>query len=132
MTTQSSTNRKRPVLCVVAPCFNEAEAVGLFYGELKSVLDSLSDLECHVVLVDDGSTDGTLETLNTIAGNDPNVHVYSLSRNFGHQIALTAGLDYARGDAVILMDSDLQHPPALIPDMLRLWREGNDVVSAVR
>lgn len=118
--------------CVVTPCYNEADVVDLFYDQLKPVLRSVGGLQHRILFVDDGSRDGTLERLNALAARDPAVRVYSLSRNFGHQIALTAGLDAARGDAVILMDSDLQHPPALIPEMIRLWREGNDVVSAVR
>jgi dolichol-phosphate mannosyltransferase len=85
-----------------------------------------------MVLVDDGSADRTLEALNRIAARDRRVRVASFSRNFGHQIALTAGLDFAVGDAVITMDSDLQHPPSLIPELIRLWREGHDIVSAVR
>jgi len=120
------------LLCVVTPCYNEEEVVEKFYEALKPVLKSLTGLNHRIIFVDDGSRDRTLEKLNALAALDPAVHVYALSRNFGHQIALTAGLDAARGDAVIMMDSDLQHPPALIPDMIRLWREGHDVVSAVR
>ena len=119
-------------LCVVTPCYNEADVIELFYEKLKSVLRSLEGLQHLILFVDDGSQDATLERLNALAARDPAVRVYSLSRNFGHQIALTAGLDAARGDAVVMMDSDLQHPPALIPEMVRLWREGHDVVSAVR
>jgi dolichol-phosphate mannosyltransferase len=89
-------------------------------------------LDYELVFVDDGSADDTLTILNTLANEDKSVRVYSLSRNFGHQIALTAGLDHAQGDAVILMDSDLQHPPSSIPELVGKWREGFDVVSAVR
>src|SRR5688572_21455610 len=131
----SSSDRRpyrRPVLCVVSPCYNEAEVIGPFYRELKRVLQALPDLDHRILFVDDGSSDATLERLNDIAAEDPSVDVYALSRNFGHQIALTAGLDAARGDAVVMMDSDLQHPPELIPRMVELWREGNDVVSALR
>ena len=120
------------LLCVVTPCYNEEEVVEKFYEALKPVLKSLTGLNHRIIFVDDGSRDRTLEKLNALAALDPAVRVYALSRNFGHQIALTAGLDAARGDAVIMMDSDLQHPPALIPDMIRLWRGGDDVVSAVR
>jgi len=120
------------LLCVVTPCYNEEEVIEKFYEALKPVLTSLPGLNHRIIFVDDGSRDRTLEKLNALGARDPAVHVYALSRNFGHQIALTAGLDAARGDAVIMMDSDLQHPPALIPDMIRLWREGHDVVSAVR
>lgn len=89
-------------------------------------------LEHEIVLVDDGSSDGTLSMLNELARRDPCVKVYSLSRNFGHQVALSAGLDVADGDAVVMMDSDMQHPPSLLPELIAQWREGYDVVSAVR
>src|ERR1051326_1308346 len=120
------------LLCLVTPCYNEEEVIEKFYPEVKPVLQALAGLNHRLVFVDDGSRDRTLERLNALALRDPAVRVYALSRNFGHQIALTAGLDVARGDAVIMMDSDLQHPPGLIPEMVRLWREGNDIVSAVR
>src|SRR5262249_6144635 len=89
-------------------------------------------LDHTMLFVDDGSTDATLQTLNELAAADPRVRVYSLSRNFGHQVALTAGCDVASADAVILMDSDLQHPPQLLPQMVAKWHTGADVVSAVR
>lgn len=119
-------------LAVVAPCYEEAAGIGHFYEALKAVLTGLDGVTHEIILVDDGSRDATLEKLLALAERDPCVKVYSLSRNFGHQVALTAGLDAARGDAVVMMDSDLQHPPELIPRMLHLWREGNDIVSAVR
>ena len=86
----------------------------------------------EIVLVDDGSTDGSDVELQKLAGNDPRVRVVQLSRNFGHQTALTAGLDHARGDAVVMLDADLQDPPELIPQMLDHWRAGCDVIYAVR
>jgi dolichol-phosphate mannosyltransferase len=117
----------------VCPCFNEEQGIEHFHRDLKNALDALRpDFTYRVLYVDDGSTDGTLPALNRIAQGDGNVRVYSLSRNFGHQIALTAGLDVAEGDAVILMDSDGQHPPALLPEMVRLWAAGNDIVSTIR
>lgn len=122
----------RRFLSVVTPCYNESEVIGLFYQALRPVLESLADLDYEIVFVDDGSTDDTLEQLNRMAENDPNVRVCSLSRNFGHQVSLSAGLDFAAGDAVIMMDSDLQHPPSLIPKLVEMWRDGYDVVSAVR
>jgi dolichol-phosphate mannosyltransferase len=85
-----------------------------------------------VVFVDDGSTDDTLALLNGFAEHDPALRVLSLSRNFGHQVALTAGIDHAAGDAVVMMDSDLQHPPSVIPELVRQWRAGHDVVNAIR
>jgi len=116
----------------VVPCYNESEVIGIFYRAIRPVLDSLADLDHEIVFVDDGSSDDTLAQLNSMAQGDPSVRVCSLSRNFGHQITLTAGLDFADGDAVIMMDSDLQHPPSLIPSLVSRWREGYDVVSAVR
>lgn len=131
----SSGKRKagpKPLLSVVAPCFNESEVIGLFYRELAKVLEALENVDFEVIFVDDGSSDDTLAQLNRFAEENSAVRVCSLSRNFGHQIALTAGLDFAAGDVVIMMDSDLQHPPRLIPELLRQWGRGNDVVSAVR
>jgi dolichol-phosphate mannosyltransferase len=122
----------RPTLCVVSPCFNEAAGIRAFHDALQRVLASLDGLDHRIVLVDDGSSDETLRVLNELAAGDERVRVYSLSRNFGHQVALTAGCDVARGDALILMDSDLQHPPELIPALVARWRAGADVVSAVR
>ena len=114
----------KQLLSVVTPCFNESEVVRLFHSAVKPVLETLSDLEYEIIFVDDGSSDDTLTQLNEIASQDETVRVCSLSRNFGHQIALTAGLDFARGDAIVLMDSDLQHPPTSIPELVEKWREG--------
>ena len=119
-------------LSMVCPCYDEAEVIRSFYDKLRSVLDAIEGLTYEIIFVDDGSVDDTLTILNSIAGEDPRVLVCSLSRNFGHQIALTAGLDYASGDAVIMMDTDLQHPPDLIPEMVQKWRAGYDIVSGVR
>jgi dolichol-phosphate mannosyltransferase len=119
-------------ISVICPCYNEADVIDVFYRELVAVLKAVPELDFEILLVDDGSSDRTLERLNAIAEGDRRVRVVSLSRNFGHQVALTAGLDFARGDAVIMMDSDLQHPPALIPEMVERWRAGFDIVSAVR
>jgi polyisoprenyl-phosphate glycosyltransferase len=124
--------QERKLLSVVCPCYNEEEVIGLFYGALKPVLASLTDLDHEIIMVDDGSRDGTLEKLSEIAARDAAVKVVSFSRNFGHQMALTAGMDHASGEAVILMDSDLQHPPAIIPQMVERWRQGAEIVSCVR
>ena len=123
---------RRPLLSVVTPCYNEAEVIDLFYRELRPVLASLDGIDFEIILVDDGSSDDTLARMNRIADGDPAVRPCSLSRNFGHQVALTAGLDASVGDAVILMDSDLQHPPRVIPELVAKWLEGHDVVSAMR
>jgi polyisoprenyl-phosphate glycosyltransferase len=131
MSAEPTADRRR-TLCVVSPCFNEAAGIRDFYAALKGALTDLDDLDHRMVFVDDGSTDATLQVLDALAAGDERVRVYSLSRNFGHQVALTAGCDVAGGDALVLMDSDLQHPPALIPAMVAHWRSGADVVSAVR
>jgi dolichol-phosphate mannosyltransferase len=128
----AATPSGRPTLTVVAPCYNEAAGIETFYRQVRDVLEAMPRITGRIVFVDDGSTDATLEVLNAIAARDPAVDVYSLSRNFGHQVALSAGLDVARGDAVVMMDSDLQHPPSLLPELVRRWQSGFDVVSAVR
>lgn len=118
-------------LSVVTPCFNEEEVIGAFYESLKSTLDSL-ELIYEIIFIDDGSTDNTLGLLNQLAVTDPTVRVLSFTRNFGHQVAVTAGLDFARGEAIVTMDGDLQHPPDVIPRMLAELKPGVDVVYAVR
>jgi dolichol-phosphate mannosyltransferase len=123
------TPRTLGLLSVVAPVYNEQELLNEFYARVCS---ALGDLDFELVLVDDGSTDTTPAILHQLASNDPRVHVVYLSRNFGHQTALTAGLDHATGDAVVMLDADLQDPPELIPRMLDHWRAGCDVVYAVR
>lgn len=118
-------------LSVVAPCYNEAEGIYIFYETLWKVLDSIG-IGYEIVLVDDGSQDDTLTQLNAIADDDDSVSVIALSRNYGHQAALTAGLDQASGEVVITMDSDLQHPPAVIPELLAWYERGADIVYAAR
>jgi dolichol-phosphate mannosyltransferase len=124
-------NRDRPLalLSVVAPIYNEEATIEEFYARVCSALEGL---RFELVLVDDGSADDGARLLDRLAATDPRVHVVYLSRNFGHQTALTAGLDHARGDAVVMLDADLQDPPELIPQMLDRWRAGCDVVYAVR
>jgi dolichol-phosphate mannosyltransferase len=119
------------LLSIVSPCYNEQDVIETFYMELKKILSAV-DMSHEIIFVDDGSGDRTLEVLNRIAEKDPSVKVYSFSRNFGHQIALTAGLNAAKGDAVIMLDSDLQHPVSLIPEMIAKWKESYEIVSAVR
>jgi dolichol-phosphate mannosyltransferase len=121
--------RSLELLSVVAPVYNEEALIEQFYARVCRALDGLP---FELVLVDDGSSDGTAIALNRLAELDHRVHVVFLSRNFGHQTALTAGLDHARGDAVVMLDADLQDPPELIPKMLDHWRAGCDVVYAVR
>src|SRR2546421_4125512 len=121
--------RELGLLSVVAPVYNEEATIGEFYGRVCAALEGL---RFELVLVDDGSSDGSTAVLDRLAVGDPRVRLVYLSRNFGHQTALTAGLDHARGDAVVMLDADLQDPPELIPKMLHHWREGSDVVYAVR
>jgi polyisoprenyl-phosphate glycosyltransferase len=121
-----------PLLSIVAPCFNEAAGLARFHGALAQVLDKLPEWRVEIILVDDGSADKTLEIMDQLAARDPRVRPLPLARNFGHQAALSAGLDAARGDAIVLMDSDLQHPPELLPRMLALWKDGVEVVATIR
>jgi dolichol-phosphate mannosyltransferase len=121
------------LLSVVCPAFNEEEVLPRFHAELCASLAPLArEYELEILYVDDGSRDGTLEVLRRLAAGDARVRYLSFSRNFGHQAALTAGLEHARGDVVVSMDSDLQHPPALVPTLLAKWREGNDLVLTLR
>jgi dolichol-phosphate mannosyltransferase len=117
------------LLSVVAPLYEEEALVEAFHARVCTALEGIP---FELVLVDDGSSDRTPQLLEQIAARDERVRVVSLSRNFGHQTALTAGLDHARGDAVAMIDADLQDPPELIPEMLDHWRRGTDVVYAVR
>lgn len=118
-------------LSVVVPAFNEAEVLSSFHDRLSAVLQGLP-LQAEIVYVNDGSQDGTLDVMRNIAIGDRRVAIVDLSRNFGKEIALTAGLDHARGDAVVVIDADLQDPPELITELVRRWREGYDVVYAKR
>lgn len=120
-------------LSIICPAFNEEEVLPYFHEELSSVLDGLDDkFQVEVLYVDDGSRDHTLEVIKAIAREDRRVRYLSFSRNFGYQAALTAGLEHSRGDGVIMMDTDLQHPPALIPTLLEKWQEGHDLVLTIR
>lgn len=119
------------LLSIVVPLYNEHEVIGMLHERLTAVLATL-DISWELVLVDDGSRDGTPLAMERLAKAHPSVTAVFLSRNFGKEAALTAGLDYARGDATIIMDADLQDPPELIPEMLQAWREGADVVCMRR
>jgi dolichol-phosphate mannosyltransferase len=122
-----------PLLSVVCPAYQEEDVLPHFHRELARVLDWLTGkYDVEVIYVDDGSRDRTLDLLHHLARQDSRIRYLSLSRNFGHQAALTAGLEHARGDAVVTLDSDLQHPPALLPVLVQKWQEGCDVVITVR
>lgn len=121
----------RKLISVVVPAYNEAPGLPEFHRRLGNVLDALA-LNSEVVYVNDGSTDETMAVMETMRSRDQRVSILDLSRNFGKEIAMTAGLDYAQGDAVVVIDADLQDPPELIPEFIRHWEEGYDVVYATR
>lgn len=121
----------RPTLSLVIPCFNEEEVVPELDRRLRLLLDTLGET-WEVVFIDDGSKDKTLAMLEELARSEPRYRILSFSRNFGHQFAITAGVDHARGEAVVVMDADLQDPPEVVRDMIAKWRDGYDVVYGVR
>ena len=119
-------------ISVIVPMYFEEAVVSECYNRLKEVLINLKKYEYEIIFVDDGSRDQTLTILEKIALANKNVKIISFSRNFGHQAAVGAGLRYSTGDAVIIIDADLQDPPELIPQMIELWENGNDVIYAKR
>ncbi len=121
----------RPVISVVAPVYNEAATLPLFCERVIAALEPLRE-PFELVLINDGSRDGSLEVMVGLHERDPRIKVINFSRNFGHQIAITAGIDYARGAAVAVIDSDLQDPPEVIPELIAKWREGYGIVFAQR
>jgi glycosyltransferase involved in cell wall biosynthesis len=128
----SSVQGQQGLVSIVAPFFNESEGVELYFAHILPVVDALSGLSFEFVCVDDGSRDDTLARLQAFAQREPRVRVVELSRNFGKEAALTAGIDHARGAAVIPIDADLQDPPELIPSLIEAWQGGADVVVARR
>jgi dolichol-phosphate mannosyltransferase len=116
---------------VVAPVFNESATLPEFYRRVREAMDSLKE-SWELVLIDDGSKDNSAEIMHKLARQDPRVRPVIFARNFGHQLAVTAGLDFSRGQAVTIIDSDLQDPPELIPEMIKRWKEGYQVVYAQR
>ena len=122
---------KKPVYTVIAPVFNEIGSVEEFYKSVSKVMAGLKE-PWELILIDDGSTDGSTGKIRQIAKKDIHVRPVIFARNFGHQIAVTAGLDYAQGDAVVIIDADLQDPPEVMLDLIAKWKEGFEVVYAVR
>ena len=120
-----------PVYSVVAPVYDEEETLPHFYERVVTVMESLGR-PFELVLINDGSHDGSLAVMRRLHQADPRVRVVDFSRNFGHQIAISAGLDYARGSCVVIIDSDLQDPPEVIPTMVERWKQGAEVVYAQR
>ncbi len=124
-------NDQRPRYSVVAPVYNEAETLPEFYRRMRPILDSL-DGPAELILVNDGSRDASLNIMHQLRAQDSRVKIIGFSRNFGHQIAITAGIDFAEGDAVAIIDSDLQDPPEVILQMVAKWKEGYELVYAQR
>jgi len=122
---------KKPSISIVAPVFNEEENIEEFFLRVKKVLDKETKT-WEIIFVDDGSSDKSIEILAQLNENDGKVKIISLSRNFGKELAMTAGLDFADNDVIVPIDSDLQDPPELIPEMVELWKKGFDIVLAVR
>jgi dolichol-phosphate mannosyltransferase len=121
----------KPIFSIIAPIFNESESIPELYRRVSAVMDGVGQ-EWELILVDDGSTDGSAVLMNELAAKDNRVRPVIFARNFGHQIAVSAGMDYSRGDAVVIIDADLQDPPEVIPELIAKWREGFEVVYAVR
>ncbi|MCD6323429.1 MAG: glycosyltransferase family 2 protein, partial [Clostridiales bacterium] len=123
--------KHNPIISIVCPCFNEEEVIEIFIKRMEAVLQSL-DKSYEIIFINDGSTDKTLEVLLNAKNKHNNIRILNLSRNFGKEAALTAGLENALGEAVIPIDADLQHPAELIPVFIEKWEEGYDVVAGKR
>lgn len=121
----------KPIFSIIAPIYNEVDNLPVLYSRVSEVMNGTEEA-WELILVDDGSKDGSNEVIRKLASADERVRPVIFARNFGHQIAVTAGLDYSRGDAVIIIDADLQDPPEVIHDLIAKWREGYEVVYAVR
>ena len=127
-----TTTERTPLVSIVLPCFNEAAVIRKTHERLMKFMDKETSCRFEVLYVDDGSRDSTFAILKGFQAAEPQVRVVALSKNFGQQIAITAGLEHAAGHAVVVMDADLQDPPEIIPRMLERWRTGIDVVYAIR
>ncbi|MBU5316558.1 glycosyltransferase family 2 protein [Clostridium bornimense] len=119
-------------ITLLIPAYNEEDVLNMLYDRLKNIMNSIENYEFEILFVNDGSKDNTLSIIKSIREIDKRISYVNLSRNFGKEIAMIAGLDYAKGDAVIILDADLQDPPELIPDMIKYWEEGYDDVYAKR
>ena len=120
------------IISILIPCFNEEESISTLYERLKNTTDSLGQYKWEYIFVNDGSTDKTLRIIKNLSDSDENIKYIDLSRNFGKEAAMLAGIDFCNGDAVIIMDADLQHPPELIPEMIEEWENGFDDIFAER
>lgn len=122
---------KNSLISIVSPVYNEEGNIEKFYKEITNVIGELK-YEFEIILVNDASKDSSLLVMTKLAQEDPRVKIINFSRNFGHQLAITAGIDYAEGDALIILDSDLQDPPKVIPELIEKWEQGAEVVNAKR
>lgn len=120
------------LLSIVIPCYNEEQVIEETVKQLRSFCDELTNMQAELIFVDDGSSDKTLELLKDFSLKDARIKLIVFSRNFGHQIAVTAGIDAAKGDVVVLIDADLQDPPKVIHDMIKVWHQGYEVVYGTR
>ena len=123
---------KNKLVSIVISAFNEQDNVAELYREVTAQTDKIKDVDFELIYVDDGSADETYARCLALRKKDKRVKVVQLKRNFGHEIAMTAGMDYAKGDAVIFMDADLQHPPKYIPQMVKMWQQGKEIVLTRR
>lgn len=124
---------QKPLYSIIVSVYNEETVLPLFHQEVSAVMDSLSETaDFELLFVNDGSSDNSRQVLHQLTEKDPRVRVIHFSRNFGHEAAMLAGLDHCRGEAAICMDSDLQHPPTLLPQMFELYRQGKDVITMMR
>ncbi len=121
----------KPTITIIAPIYNEFENIPELYRRIRQVMESTADA-WELVMVDDGSSDGSGDLIRELAADEQRVRPVIFARNFGHQLAVTAGLDYSRGEAVVIIDADLQDPPEVILELIAKWREGYEVVYAVR
>ena len=123
---------KNKLISIIISAYNEQDNVGELYKQLQKTLKPLTEVDFEFIYVDDGSSDKTYVNCLELQKKDERVKIVQLKRNFGHEIAMTAGMDYAKGDAVIFMDADLQHPPLYIPQMIQLWQHGKEIVLTKR
>ncbi len=123
---------RRDFISIVVSAYNEEDNIDALYAELTAHLKTINNIKYEIIFVNDGSKDATKEKIVTLLQADKNVKLVDFVRNFGHEMAMTAGMDYALGDAVIFMDADLQHPPQFIAQMVKYWKEGTDIVLTKR
>ena len=119
-------------ISIVIPVYNEEKVLEISYNKIKDILENIEQYDYEIVFINDGSKDSTFSILEKISNENNRVRVISFSRNFGQEAALTAGLKYVTGDAIVIIDADLQDPPELIPEMLKLWEQGNEVIYGKR